>query len=68
MRANRKPAESAAWCAVALAMCREWFSVNRPDARVWVGDGDGEYLPIDLLPAIDGALADFRAEHGITAP
>ena len=59
------PTESAVLCATALAMVAEYIRRRAPDAGiVCVESPEDPGTPVALLPAVERALAAFRAELG----
>ena len=62
---SRVPTDSATLCAVALAMVAGYLRQRAPDAGVYCVASPGDPgAPVALLPAVEHALAAFRAEHG----
>ena len=59
------PTESAALCAAALAMVGEYLRRRAPGAGIVCVESPADPgTLVALLPAVERALATFRAEHG----
>lgn len=59
---------SATACANVLILCLEWLRANAADATVRAETEPGSFEDIVLVPAIERALAAFRAEHVTDEP
>ncbi len=62
---SSEPSKSATLCAAALAMVAGYLRKRAPDAGIrYVDSPEDPGTPVALLPAVERALAAFRAEHG----
>jgi hypothetical protein len=64
MATKAPSSESADLCAIVLVLCQEWLRLNHPEARMRAEVELGDWREINLLSACEGALAEFRREHG----